>query len=716
MRPRTTWIVRALSAAVVLAVAAWWVVPRWLAEPPQKPNVILISIDTCRADHLGCYDPARSLTPNIDRFAETATLYANAVAPAPLTLPSHTSMLTGKIPLVHGTHVNGVLVSSENVTLAEVLGQAGYDTGAIVSAIVLDRRQGLDQGFQTYNDRLVEAGAPRTERHARTTSQAAMGWLDQRVNQQPFFLFLHYFDPHDPYRAPEGYAERFGPEDAQQYAAEVAYVDHYIGQVLDRIKELGLYESSLIIITADHGEMLGEHGEIDHGFFIYQPAIKVPLIVKLPGQRQPRRVDEAVGLVDIVPTVCSAAGVEPPANIQGRDLLSPRSPQDPGAASERYLYTESMRPLIFYNAHPLSGLVGRRWKYIHSARPELYDLLADPNETNDLTQSQPDQAMLMSRRLRALFSDLADRAVRAEQADLDSRTREMLAGLGYAGAGRRMEMVYDVDGDDAKDLIDYHNAFTYDLLDLRREGKNAEAIELCRKLVAQRPQATQSHASLGNLLELAGRNEEALVHYSRCVELDPNEPMIRVARGDLYARMGQIDDALADYQEALTLDPGYIEANMSVAQMYLLQGQPDKAAHAYQAVVATRPGHVRALLNLASLYVDHLDAPDKALSPAKRAVDLTPANPRALATYGWVLAKIGRPHEALTYLRSAVDQAPTVTGHYWLGWTLEQLGRTDEAIAQYEAAADLLGDAQDSPIRRTLTEAMQRLGPPGSDD
>ena len=162
--------------------------------------------------------------------------------------------------------------------------------------------------------------------------------------------------------------------------------------------------------------------------------------------------------------------------------------------------------------------------------------------------------------------------------------------------------------------------------------------------------------------------------------------------------------------------PGYIEANMSVAQMYLLQGQPDKAAHAYQAVVATRPGHVRALLNLASLYVDHLDAPDKALSPAKRAVDLTPANPRALATYGWVLAKIGRPHEALTYLRSAVDQAPTVTGHYWLGWTLEQLGRTDEAIAQYEAAADLLGDAQDSPIRRTLTEAMQRLGPPGSDD
>ena len=716
MRSRITWIVRVLSAAALLAVVAWWAVPRWLAPAPQRPNVILISIDTCRADHLGCYDPANPLTPTIDRFAETATLFANAVAPVPLTLPSHASMLTGKIPLVHGTHVNGVLVSAKNVTLAEVLSEAGYDTGAIVSAIVLDRRQGLDQGFGTYNDRLVEAGAPRTERHARTTSQTAMHWLSQRSGQRPFFLFLHYFDPHEPYLAPEGYADRFGPEDAQQYAAEVAYVDHYIGQVLDRIKELGLYESSLIIITSDHGEMLGEHGEIDHGYFIYEPAIKVPLIVKLPGQRQPQRVEDAVGLVDIVPTVCSAVGAEPPADIQGRDLLSPRPPVGPAEPPERYLYSESMRPLIFYNAHPLSGLVGRRWKYIHSARPELYDLLADPNETNDLAKAQPDQTMLMSRRLRALFSELADRAVRAEQADLDSRTRELLAGLGYAGAGRRMEMVYDVDGDDAKDLIDYHNAFTHDLLDLCREGKNAEAMELCRKLVAQRPQATQSHASLGNLLELAGRHEEAVLHYDRCVELDPNEPMIRVARGDLYATMGRTEDALTDYQEALALDPGYIEAHLSLAQMYLRQGQPDKAVQAYEAVVATRPGHVRALLNLASLYVDHLHAPDKALSPAERAVELTPANPRALGTYGWVLAHVGKPEEALTYLRSAVDIAPTVTGHYWLGWTLEQLGQTDEAIAQYETAADLLGDAQANPMWQTLTEAMQRLGPPGSGD
>ena len=704
------WIIRGLSAAAILVVVVLWAFPRPSEQAPAQPDVILISIDTCRADHLGCYNPASKLTPNIDRFAETATVFENAVSPVPLTLPSHASMLTGKIPLVHGVHGNGLFVSSDHVTLAEILRGEGYDTGAIVSAIVLHRRHGLKQGFATYNDQMFEAGGIRTELHAETTTGLAVNRLHQRVNGRPLFLFAHYFDPHEPYRAPGGFAERFASDSAQQYAAEVAYVDHWIGRLLDGLRQMDLFDSSLIIVTADHGEMLGEHGEIDHGYFIYDPAIKTPLIVKLPGQRRGRRVDGAAGLVDIVPTVCSVAGAELPEGIQGRDL----SPQLRGEAGgeERYLYTESLRPLIFYNAHPLSALVGARWKYIHSARPELYDLSTDPTESNDLSKAQPDQAMLMSRRLRAVFSQFADSGVQADQADLDARSRELLAGLGYAGAGRRAEMVFDADGDDAKDLVDYHNIFTHDILDFRRAGKDDEAMAACLDLIARRPHATQPHAILANILEGAGRNDEALVHYARCLELDPNESMIRVVRGDLYARMGRTDDALADYAEALELDPKGINAYMSLGLLHWQMGEYEKAVEAYRAVVAIRPENVQALISLCTLYIEKLDAPKEALAPAKKALDLMPRDPRVVSTYGWALARLGHHRQALEYLQASVRQVSTAVGHYRLAWTLEQSGQTDAALVQYRRAAELLGDLPDESLREALAEAIERLDEP----
>ena len=703
------WIIRALSAVAILAAIGMWVLPRGNdSDAPRQPNVILISIDTCRADHLGCYDSTSKLTPNIDRFAAGATVFTNTVSAVPLTLPSHATMLTGKIPLGHGVHGNGLFVPSEHLTLPEILREEGYDTGAIVSAVVLHRRHGLKQGFETYHDQLVEAGGRRPEIHAETTSNLAAGWIQKRINDQPFFLFLHYFDPHEPYRAPGGFAERYGPSDAEQYAAEIAYTDQWIGKLFDSLKRSGLYESSLIIVTSDHGEMLGDHGEIDHGFFVYDPAIKVPLIVKLPGQREGRRVGGTAGLVDITPTVCSVVGATPPDGIQGRDL----GPQLRGesAGEDRYLYSESLRPLIFYNAHPLSALVGTRWKYIHSARPELYDLSVDPSESNNLAQSQPDQAMLLSRKLRAVFADLADSGTGAGQADLDSRSRELLAGLGYAGAGRRAEMVFDSDGDDAKDLVDYHNIFTHDILDFRRAGKDEEAMAACRDLIARRPQATQAHAVLANILEAAGRNEEAVAEYTKCLELDPNESMIHVVRGELYARMGRADEALADYAEALQLDPKDVSALMAMGQLHWLMGAYEKSAQAYEAVVAIRPENAQALINLSSVYVENLDSPEKALPPAEKAHQLMPGDPRALNTYGWVLAKLGRHEEAADYLRASVGKIATVGGHYRLGWTLEQLARSNDALAQYQAALELLGDTPDEAMRKELAEAIERLG------
>ncbi|MHC4985172.1 MAG: sulfatase, partial [Planctomycetota bacterium] len=311
--PRKTLAV-IVAAGVVAAIIA--VVLVGLDSGPKGLNVVLISIDTCRADHLGPYDATRSLTPHIDAFAAGATVFENCVSAVPLTLPSHTTMLTGLIPLAHGAHQNGVMISPDLLTLPEILHQRGYATGAVVSHLVLGKQFLIDQGFDTYDDEMSQPGPMPGERRGARTSALAGEWLAQRAaGDQPLFLFAHYFDPHDPYQAPPEFADRFGPSDAEQYAAEIAYVDQCIGQLFDQLKRLGIYDSSLIIVTGDHGEMLGEHGELDHGYYVYESAIKVPLIVKLPGLRDARRVTDVVGMVDVTPTVCSVVGASPPDGI-----------------------------------------------------------------------------------------------------------------------------------------------------------------------------------------------------------------------------------------------------------------------------------------------------------------------------------------------------------------------------------------------------------------
>jgi arylsulfatase A-like enzyme/Flp pilus assembly protein TadD len=697
-----------VGVIVLIAVmVAVFVVPGMLGEP-GSPSVVLISIDTCRADYLGCYNPHSDLTPNIDALARTATVFRNCAAPAPLTLPSHTSMLTGKIPLAHGVHNNGLRVPSGHVTLAEMLQAQGYTTGAVVGATVLDHRYGLARGFATYDDRLVEAGAVRTERHAVTTSLAAIDWLEKNVNQRPLFLFCHYYDPHEPYQAPDHLGRSFGPDDAQQYAGEIAYVDHWVGAVLDRLRELDLYDSSLIILTSDHGEMLGEHGEIDHGYFVYESAIKVPLIVKLPGQRQPRTVDDIVGLIDIPPTVCSLLGLASPADIQGRDL----SPLLQGVRPEgppRFVVAESLLPQTHYGARPLLGLIGTRWKYIETTDPELYDLSVDRAEAENLTEAHPDRAQAMKRQLRAVLTPLAERAALADQADLDPDRRQALIDLGYVGAGRRAQLALDAEGDDPKGLIDFHNAFSHDIADLAKAGELDEAIARCRQLVQQRPQAIQCTSFLAGLLSRQGSIDEALGLYDQCIAREPDDPFHWFARGLLYLQTGRAGDALADFQEAVALGPVDATAHVAVGRAHAALGQTDQAERAYQAALTIDPESRQALTSLAWLYTDDLNAPAKALPLASQAVSLNADDPEALGCLGWALARQGRYADAVGLLGQAVQGMPTPKGRYRLGWTLEQLGQHDAARRQYDLGLQMLQRRPDDALARDLQEGLERV-------
>lgn len=292
------------------------------ARPATRgtPNVILISIDTCRADHLSCYGDSRNTTPHMDAFAREGMLFTNVISPVPITLPAHSSMLTGTNPPYHGAHDNiAYQLAESNVTLAEALREHGYETAAFVASFVLDPRFGISQGFETYDAQFhSKPGVQRflSQRPAGAVNRVVTTWLGEEP-AQPFFLFVHYYDPHYPYTPPEPFASQFADD---LYTGEIAYVDSCIGELLGTLGRLAPYDSALIIITGDHGEGLGDHSETRHGYFIYHTTTKVPLIVKFPERREPNRVDEVVGLVDIVPTILEYVGAPIPPEVRGESL------------------------------------------------------------------------------------------------------------------------------------------------------------------------------------------------------------------------------------------------------------------------------------------------------------------------------------------------------------------------------------------------------------
>ena len=374
---KNTITLKNLLLLLAAAVAVCFFFVRSLLQSREIRNIVLISIDTCRADHLSCYGYPRNTTPNIDAVAEEGFLFKNTISPVPQTLPAHTSMLCGTIPTYHGVHDNdGYRVGQSNISIAEILQQKGFVTGAVVSTYILDSLFEIDQGFDSYDDKFEEKpnSLKPPERRGLEASEHANKWLEKQKDEK-FFLFLHYYDPHNTYEPPEPFAAEYKDN---PYAGEIAYTDYCIGLVLKKLKELKLYDSTLIIITADHGEMRNEHGERTHGYYIYQSAVKVPLIIKLPDQREERRISQTVGLIDIMPTICSLLGFDAPAEIQGIDL-SPCFNGEKLSEQQRYLYCESLYPTR-YNANPLLGVVTERWKYIQTTRPELYDLVGTYGE------------------------------------------------------------------------------------------------------------------------------------------------------------------------------------------------------------------------------------------------------------------------------------------------------------------------------------------------
>src|SRR5689334_6191213 len=401
-------------------IAALWATPAFCAEHDGLPNVLVITIDTLRADHLGCYGYKGAHTPNLDGLASGGVRFDRAFTPVPITLPSHTVIFTGTYPTASGIHdFSANRLGSQSITMASLLKDKGYATGAVVASAVLDSRFGLNRGFDFYYDhfdfnRLEEANLDEMERPANAVADVALDWLAQNAGKR-FFFWMHLYDPHAPYKPPAPYDAEF---QANPYDGEIAFADAQVGRVLEFLKTKGLYEKTIIIFSGDHGEGLGEHGEKTHGFFIYNSTLHVPLIIHLPGAK-PHSTSEPVSTADILPSLLDEIGLSKPAQVQGTSFAAALDGKPDPHAPPRGLYAETFLPRLHFNWSELRGIQFERYKFIEAPKPELYDLEKDPGELQNLFDQKKAVGSEMRSKLSALIRADTPSTELAERMPLD---------------------------------------------------------------------------------------------------------------------------------------------------------------------------------------------------------------------------------------------------------------------------------------------------------
>ena len=649
---------------IILAagMGIWFVAQRCLSAPAIR-HVVLISIDTCRADHLSCYGYGPLTTPNIDALANEGYLFSHTMTPVPITLPAHASMFTGTIPPHHGKHENkDVYFDPSHVTLAELLKAKGYSTGAFIGAKVLSSVLGLNRGFDTYHDKFVNEQQSR--RRAGEVNRVAFEWLEKQKGS-PVFLFLHYYDPHYAYEPPEPFATTFKEN---PYAGEIAYADHCIGEVIAKLKSLNMYESSLIIVTGDHGEMLGEHGEPTHKYFIYQSALKVPLIYKLPGANAAQRIDDLASIIDIVPTVCDLLDIEPPAPIQGKSLAGYFRNKAP-EPEDRYLYCESLYPTK-YEANSLLGLTGRRWKYIQTTRPELYDLQKDPGEQSNLVEAEPQRARILKDHLSQTLEQTVRLEKTLEEASLDARTLRHLHTLGYVTfSDVERNFSFDQSKEDPKDVIGFHNEFQK-IHDLLKHKKLAEVRSLGDSLIKLRPGFYELYDLLLGTALSQGDHKAAIGYGNKALALKPGRFNEHFFMGVACSQSKQNEDAARHFESALKFIPKgqtyylplCIQIHNRLGRIRLTQKEFGLAIVQFKEALKLNPSQPEILNTFAWTL---LTCPDqtlrdsrKALELAQKACELTQSkHPQYLNTLAVAYAKNSNLNEAIRISEKAVALA-----------------------------------------------------------
>ncbi len=521
--------------------------------PSLPPSGVLITLDTTNPEALGLYGRAGGVSPHLDQLAREGVVYDYAHSVAPLTLPAHASMLTGLYPVRHTVRDNGhTPLPNSAVTLAELARDAGYQTAAFVAAAVLEEPYGLNQGFDLYRTpsaQSAKVGGTPAERSGAEISSEAITWVRSLDESKPFFLWVHYYDPHAPYTPPKRFFDQAG---GSAYRGEISAMDNAIGGLVDALRARGLLDNTLVVVAADHGEALGRHGEETHSVFCYQATMHIPMFVRYPdGYRAGQRSDEVVSLVDVFPTFVEGLQLGAPGDIDGHSLFKRKV--DP----ERGAYFESYSGYLSYGWRPIAGWVDGRGKYIHGDPPEYMNPRRDPDETHNLLPGAESDA----ERARAAITSLT-RLPKLEldgEQSIDARSRERIQALGYAGAS---DPDADIPGPldessllDARDRLHELKAY-YRATELSARGKFAEAMPIVQGILAENPNNVLASTLLGAFHFKLGDYQAAVQTFESIPSDKRNWPNVREFLGHSYEKLGRYEEALEQYRLALELKPG----------------------------------------------------------------------------------------------------------------------------------------------------------------
>ncbi len=629
----------------------------------EHPNIILITLDTTRADRMGFLGSTRKLTPHLDAMAQQGVVFTRAYSHVPLTTASHATILSGTYPQFNHVNDFGVPLSAKLPYVPDLLHQRGYHTGAFVASLVLDpldgTAPGFDRGFDIYDAgfHMRRRGADRyktVERRAEVVVQHAETWLSQ-VSDGPFFLWIHLYDAHDPYDPPAPYKQRFS---AQPYDGEIAYADACVGKLLDTLRQHGLYDKAMIAVMADHGESLGAHGENTHGVFLYDETLHVPLLIKLPLDRWAgRRVETRAGLVDVAPTILAAAGLTPPAEMQGQSLLDlVKTATDAGAEAslpDRPAYAETDYPHRAFGWSALRALRTGKYLFIQAPEQELYNQSSDPGEIHNLAGSSKAVAGTLAAQLADFRSKTSQTLV--DLAKPDPEKLQKLQALGYVGSDTApAQDEKNLTGSDPKTQIEIANILHDAMFDVE-DGRYEEALPLLRK---------------------------ALVAL-------PNMPVANMQYGIAQARLKHFDLAIAPLRKAVTAQPdnglGHYELGLALFET----GDWKGAAPEFEAAAARAPRWADAHFSLAAVYA-RIDRVAEAMTELDTTLGLSPDHYRANLLRGRILSLQGNPLGALDNLeRAAQVQPDSSEAHSFLADAYQQLGRVADAERERAAAQKL---------------------------
>lgn len=654
----------------------------YLKKDTFRSNVLLITIDTLRCDRLSCYDSRHLRTPNIDEFAERSKLFTNAFALTSTTLPSHTNILCGTTPLYHGVHDNFNFVLDKKFhTLAEFLKQYNYSTGAFVGGFPLDSRFGLDQGFDVYDDDFGRG--LENERRAEFVVRKALSWLEHQKN--PWFLWIHCYDPHDPYSPPDPYRTQ---HEGALYDGEVAYVDAALGRLFDFLDRNDIFENTIVVLTADHGESLDDHGEVHHGFFAYNEVLRIPLVVYSPRIRS-GRIDQYVSHVDIFPTVCDLLNIEKPDFLQGISMISimngKKTPQS-------IFYFESLYPFYSLGWAPLRGFIEKGEKFIDSPIPELYDLKNDSGELNNLVKEK--RIDVYKERLDRIIEELSNPEMSGQRRKVDPEALRRLASLGYISNPNLSYKEGFGPEDDIKTMLPNYNKVYWTIsryksgdrtleeatkgleevlsetqkIDIaykglaflkRKSGKWEEAIEILKSGFEHNPSSYEILRDLALFLSDAGRYEEVISMNERIhlVQMDFSSDFWNVL-GHAYWKTGDLEKASETYEKALSIDSAnpalltnYGKVCLSVFHKTNEPVFHKKAIELFKKAVGLDPQNAQAYSGLGTAYLISRDL-DAAVNYWKKVLEILPSHADSAYNISRAYLALGKNQKALDFLQT----------------------------------------------------------------